>query len=128
MDASVIFAAVAGIIIIGFAGEFFFKKTSIPIFIFLILTGIILGPILNIFPRQSLISVIATIRGADISNGSVFRWIRLEVHRGSRKWGKGVDSSYSLCRVKRHPDWNDRNFRHEMGHIVLLHFRFDGIR
>ncbi len=59
MDASVVFAAVAGIIIIGFAGEFFFKKTGIPIFIFLILTGIIIGPILNIFPRQSLISVIA---------------------------------------------------------------------
>ena len=59
MDASVIFALVAGIIVIGFAGELFFKKTGIPIFIFLILTGIILGPILNIFPRESLISVLA---------------------------------------------------------------------
>ncbi len=61
MDAAVIFAVVAGIIVIGFAGELFFKKTSIPIFIFLILTGIILGPILNIFPRQSIISVLAPV-------------------------------------------------------------------
>ena len=59
MDTSLVFAVVAGIIIIGFAGEFFFKKTGIPIFIFLILTGIILGPILNLFPRASLISVLA---------------------------------------------------------------------
>ncbi len=56
MDATLIFIVVAGIIIIGFAGEFFFKKTGIPIFIFLILTGIILGPVLNLFPRQGLIS------------------------------------------------------------------------
>ena len=59
MDTSLVFAVVAGIIVIGFAGEFFFKKTGIPIFIFLILIGIILGPILNLFPRASLISVLA---------------------------------------------------------------------
>ena len=59
MDTSLVFAVVAGIIFIGFAGEFFFKKTGIPIFIFLILIGIILGPILNLFPRASLISVLA---------------------------------------------------------------------
>ena len=59
MDVSVIFALVAGIIVIGFAGELLFKKTGIPIFIFLILTGIILGPILNLFPRQSLIPELA---------------------------------------------------------------------
>ncbi len=58
MDASIIFIVVAGIIIIGFAGEFFFKKTGIPIFIFLILTGILLGPVLNLFPRQLLITVL----------------------------------------------------------------------
>ena len=59
MDTSIVFAVVAGIIVIGFAGEFFFKKTGIPIFIFLILVGIILGPILNLFPRAQLISVLA---------------------------------------------------------------------
>ena len=59
MDVSAIFALVAGIIVIGFAGELFFKKTGIPIYIFLILTGIILGPILNLFPRESLIPELA---------------------------------------------------------------------
>jgi cell volume regulation protein A len=59
MDTSLIFAVVAGIIVIGFAGEFFFKKTGIPIFIFLILTGIILGPILNLFPREPLLPTLA---------------------------------------------------------------------
>ena len=59
MDVSVIFALVAGIIVIGFAGELFFKKTGIPIYIFLILAGIILGPILNLFPRESLIPELA---------------------------------------------------------------------
>ena len=61
MDVSLVFAVVAGIIVIGFVGEFFFKKTGIPIFIFLILTGIILGPVLNIFPRQSVIPVLAPV-------------------------------------------------------------------
>jgi cell volume regulation protein A len=46
---------VAGIIVIGFAGQFLFKKTGMPIFIFLILTGIILGPVLNILPREPLL-------------------------------------------------------------------------
>ncbi len=59
MDVSAIFALVAGIIVIGFAGEFLFKKTGVPIFIFLILTGIILGPVLNLFPRQALIPELA---------------------------------------------------------------------
>jgi NhaP-type Na+/H+ and K+/H+ antiporters with a unique C-terminal domain len=59
VDAAVIFSAVAGIIVIGFAGEFFMKKTGIPIFIFLIATGIILGPVLNIFPRDNLLPVLA---------------------------------------------------------------------
>ncbi|MGO8806206.1 MAG: cation:proton antiporter [Candidatus Bathyarchaeia archaeon] len=59
MDVSVIFALVAGIIVLGFVGELFFKKTGIPIYIFLILAGIILGPILNLFPRESLIPELA---------------------------------------------------------------------
>jgi potassium/hydrogen antiporter len=58
LDASLVFAVVAGIIIIGFAGEFFFKKTGIPIFLFLILMGIILGPVLNLFPRDPLLTTL----------------------------------------------------------------------
>ncbi|MCL4430532.1 MAG: cation:proton antiporter [Chloroflexi bacterium] len=55
MDAALIFSVVAGIIIIGFAGEIFFKKSGVPIFIFLIFTGILLGPVLNVFPREPLL-------------------------------------------------------------------------
>ena len=50
-----IFSVVAGIIVVGFAGDQFFKKTGVPIFVFLILMGILIGPVLDIFPRASLI-------------------------------------------------------------------------
>jgi cell volume regulation protein A len=50
-----IFSVVAGIIVVGFAGDQFFKKTGVPIFVFLILMGILMGPVLGIFPRESLL-------------------------------------------------------------------------
>ena len=53
-----IFGIVAVIIAIGFAGEFLTKKAGIPIFIFIILIGIMLGPVLGVFPRESLISTL----------------------------------------------------------------------
>ncbi len=59
MEASAVFTLVAGIIVIGFVGQLFFKKTGIPLFIFLILAGIILGPVLNVFSSQLLIPVLA---------------------------------------------------------------------
>lgn len=52
------FSIVAGIIFLGFGGEIFFKRTGISYYLFLILIGIILGPILNIFPRTPLIPVL----------------------------------------------------------------------
>jgi len=55
VDTLTIFSVVAGIIILGFVGDQFFKRTGIPVFIFLILVGIIIGPVLNIFPRASLL-------------------------------------------------------------------------
>lgn len=58
-DTILVFGVVAGIIIIGYAGEFLFKKTGIPAFVFLIFTGIILGPILHVFPVASLIPALA---------------------------------------------------------------------
>ena len=54
-DTLLIFSAVAGIIIAGFAGEQFFKKTGIPVFIFLILMGILIGPVFGVFPRAPLL-------------------------------------------------------------------------
>ncbi len=78
MDVSVIFALVAGIIVIGFAGELFFKKTGIPIYIFLILAGIILGPILNLFSKRIFDSRTCHFCRADLIHGSVLRWIGLK--------------------------------------------------
>jgi cell volume regulation protein A len=53
-----IFLAAAGIIFLGFGGEIFFKKTGISYYLFLILLGVILGPIFNVFPREPLIPVL----------------------------------------------------------------------
>jgi potassium/hydrogen antiporter len=55
VDTLTIFSFAAGIIIVGFVGEQFFKKTGIPVFIFLILIGIIIGPVFDVFPRASLL-------------------------------------------------------------------------
>ena len=54
-DTVFIFSIVAAIIIVGFLGELFFRKTGIPIFVFLILMGILIGPVLNLLPRDSLV-------------------------------------------------------------------------
>lgn len=54
----IIFSVAAGIIFLGFGGEIFFKKTGISYYLFLILIGVILGPIFNVFPREPLIPVL----------------------------------------------------------------------
>ncbi len=59
IDATFVFTVVAVILIIGFLGDLFFKKTGIPFFIFLIVIGIVLGPILNVFPRDPLLPALA---------------------------------------------------------------------
>ena len=59
LDAPFVFAVIAAILIIGFLGDLFFKKTGIPFFIFLIVIGIVLGPILNVFPREPLLPALA---------------------------------------------------------------------
>jgi potassium/hydrogen antiporter len=58
-DTTLVFAVVAAIIIIGYAGESLFRKTGVPAFVFLIFTGIVLGPILHVFPVASLIPALA---------------------------------------------------------------------
>ena len=54
----VVFSVVAGIIFLGFGGEILFKKTGISYYLFLLLLGIIFGPVLHIFPREPLIPVL----------------------------------------------------------------------
>jgi cell volume regulation protein A len=59
LDATLVFAVIAAILIIGFIGDLFFKKTGIPFFIFLIAMGIVLGPVLNVLPREPLLPALA---------------------------------------------------------------------
>jgi cell volume regulation protein A len=59
LDATLVFTVMAAILIIGFIGDLFFKKTGIPFFIFLIFMGIILGPVLNVLPRDPLLPALA---------------------------------------------------------------------
>ena len=53
-----VFAAVSAIIIFGFLGEQLFRRTGIPSFLFLILMGILLGPVFQIFSGQQLTPIL----------------------------------------------------------------------
>ena len=55
-DTVFIFSIVTAVIVVGFAGELFFKRTGIPAFVFLILMGILIGPVLGLLSRTSLLS------------------------------------------------------------------------
>jgi Na+:H+ antiporter len=58
LDPVVLAFVVAGtIIILGFLGEEFFKRTGIPDPILLLLFGVLLGPVCNVFPREQLVSI-----------------------------------------------------------------------
>ena len=58
MDPAVIAFLVAGIIIIlGFLGEEFFNRTSIPDSILLLLFGVLLGPVFQLFAHEELLAI-----------------------------------------------------------------------
>ncbi|MDG6991259.1 MAG: cation:proton antiporter [Nitrososphaerota archaeon] len=50
-----VFTIVAAIIVVGFGGELFFKKTGIPAFVFLIFMGILIGPVLGFLSRAAIL-------------------------------------------------------------------------
>ncbi len=58
VDVAVQFLVVASIIVFGFLGEEVFRRTGVPSFIWLIVIGIILGPVFGVFPREALIPVL----------------------------------------------------------------------
>jgi cell volume regulation protein A len=58
LDSAVMAFLVAGIIIVlGFLGEEFFKRTSIPDSILLLLFGVLLGPIFQLFAQEQLLAI-----------------------------------------------------------------------
>lgn len=58
MSAPVLLLAGAIIIFLGVAGESFFKKTGIPDIAFLMMLGVVIGPILGIIPTSTVIVVV----------------------------------------------------------------------
>jgi cell volume regulation protein A len=57
-DILTVFSTTGAILAIGFLGNLIFKKTGFPAILFLLLIGLILGPLLNVFPRESLLPVV----------------------------------------------------------------------
>ena len=58
MDPAVLAFLIAGLVVVlGFIGEEFFKRTSIPDPLLLLLFGVLLGPVLNIFSHEQLVSI-----------------------------------------------------------------------
>jgi cell volume regulation protein A len=57
LSAPVLLLAGALIIFLGIAGEIFFKKTGIPNIAFLMIFGVIIGPILGIIPTSTVIEI-----------------------------------------------------------------------
>jgi potassium/hydrogen antiporter len=58
LDPAVLAFLVAGLVIVlGFLGEEFFRRTSIPDPILLLLFGVLLGPVLNVFTHEQLSSI-----------------------------------------------------------------------
>lgn len=51
------FSVAAVIIVIGFIGTLLFRKTGFPDILFLLSFGLLLGPVLQIFPRQNLLPI-----------------------------------------------------------------------
>ena len=53
-DTTLIFAVVAAVVALGFLGELLFRRTGVPSFLFLILIGILLGPVFGVFSGSEL--------------------------------------------------------------------------
>ena len=53
-----VFAVVAGIVVLGYVGELLFRRTGIPSFLYLILMGILLGPVFQVFSGLQLLPVL----------------------------------------------------------------------
>ncbi len=61
IDPTTIFAVAAGVILIGFVADIFFKRTGVPSVLFLILLGVAIGPILGLISQSLILPVLSTI-------------------------------------------------------------------
>jgi len=58
IDPLLFFSIIAAILFIGFLGNIFFKKTGWPDILFLIVIGIVVGPVLNIFSKNDFLPLL----------------------------------------------------------------------
>ena len=64
MDIGFFFLIIGTIILVGFAGRFLRRRTSVPESLFLILLGLILGPITGIVPGEELLEYVPVVSAA----------------------------------------------------------------
>jgi len=86
-DTAFIFSIVTAVIVVGFAGELFFKKTGIPSFVFLILMGILIGPVLGLLLRASLLPSLGVF--AELTLLMVLFYGGIDMHLGAAVKGGG---------------------------------------
>ena len=61
IGAESIFVFAGFIILVGFIGEQIFRKTNVPSFLFLILIGVVIGPVLRLITRNVLTPILGTV-------------------------------------------------------------------
>ena len=86
-DTTFIFSIVAAVIVAGFLGELFFKKTGVPSFIFLILMGIVIGPVLGLLSRNTLLPALGIF--AELTLLMVLFYGGIDMHLGAAVRGGG---------------------------------------
>ncbi len=84
----IVFLAIAGIIFFGFGGEFFFQKTRISYYLFLILIGIMMGPIFHVFPRELMIPVLGLFSSFTLIMIMFYSGMDMKIHDVIRHSGR----------------------------------------
>ena len=57
MEVTVLFLVIASVMAMGFFGKYVFRKTKVPDILFLLLLGVMLGPVLGIFEREIFLNI-----------------------------------------------------------------------
>jgi len=86
-DVALVFAVVSVIVILSFLGELLFRRTGIPSFLYLILMGILLGPVFQVFSGEQLLPVLGLF--AELTLVMILFYSGLEMKVGSLIRGGG---------------------------------------
>ncbi|MGB9914890.1 MAG: hypothetical protein ACPLIG_03850 [Candidatus Bathyarchaeales archaeon] len=95
-DVIFVFSIVAAILALGFLGDALSRKVLIPSAIVLMLLGIIFGPILNLFPYDSLMAAVPIVAPLTLAFISLEAGMSMDIHKvasqsaGSPYWQSWV--------------------------------------